>query len=432
MRENNSFVCSIVKKAFALIWVLSCALLTTQAQSGFYKLQFGAENGEAWVSECPKPMSGKVEVPEQARVSGQDYTVTKIGVLLYAPFKNCRGVTEVVLPASIKSICRESFMNCVRLKKINLPSSLKELGYAAFQGCENLDSIAVPQGISEIKFKMFSGCKNLKYASLPFTVKEIGDDAFGDCAKLKDFNLPPFLISISQRAFQNCSALESLTLPATLSKIGARAFSGCSGLTEIMIPANVSYVWDGAFSRCENLKRVDLKDCSFGGGNLMFEGCERLESVENFNLKEVAQKMFKDCKSLKDVIFGANVRWISPNAFGGTSIEALNVPAAIGGGLDYADQYVGWSALKSIEVDPANKKYSSEDGVLYSKDKTNLLRFPVGKELDEFVLPASVKQISDYAFAGCKGLKKLVLPKGFSAFSDNSFSDCPNLTIEMK
>ena len=421
-----------MKKILLFLSFLFGAFLTVQAQTGFYKLQYMLDGSEACVSKCPQQMSGKVEVPEKTRLGDQEYPVTKVGCLLYYPFKDCRGITEVVLPFGIKKIESESFRGCVRLKKINLPSAVKEIGYSAFDGCESLDSVMVPQGIPMIQLNTFKDCKNLKSVSLPFTVKEIGKGSFSGCANLSDFKIPSFVVDIDDEAFKNCSSWSDVTLPSVVKKIGGESFSGCSSIVEIAIPSSVSYVWNAAFSKCNGLKKVDLKGCAFGGGEGMFELCENLESVENFNLGSVPARMFKGCGKLKSISLGSAVSFVNPNAFVGTSIEELVVPKSVEGGLEYAENYVGWEKLKKISVDPANKKYTSVDGVLYNKDKSKLLRFPTGKESDEFVLPASVKQISDYAFAGCRGLKKLVLPKDFSAFSENSFSDCPYLNVEMK
>ena len=421
-----------MKKLLLFLSFLLGAVLLVQAQSGFYKLQYLLEGAEACVSKCPQQMSGKVEVPEKTRLGGQEYPVTGVGCLLYHPFKDCRGVTEVVLPSSVTKIESESFRGCVRLKKINLPSSVKKIGFSAFEGCESLDAIVVPQGISMIELSTFKNCKTLKSVSLPFTVKEIGNGSFSGCVNLTDFKIPSYVVDIDDEAFKDCSSWFDVILPSVVKKIGAESFSGCSSIKEIAIPGSVDYVWNGAFSKCSGLKKVDLKGCSFGGGESMFELCENLESVDNFNLKSVPAKMFKNCGKLKSISWGPAVSFVNPNAFVGTSIEELVVPKTVVEGIEYAENYVGWKCLKKISVDPANNKYTSVEGVLYNKDKTKLLRFPPGKESDEFVLPASVKQIADYAFSGCKGLKKLVLPKGFSAFSENSFSDCPDLNVEMK
>lgn len=63
--------------------------------------------------------------------------------------------------------------------------------------------------------------------------------------------------------------------------------------------------------------------------------------------------------------------------------------------------------LISIEVDEANTKYSSFDGVLYDKDKTTLVCFPQG--LHAANIPNSVVKIAPGAMYGkSSGMKKQI------------------------
>lgn len=65
-----------------------------------------------------------------------------------------------------------------------------------------------------------------------------------------------------------------------------------------------------------------------------------------------------------------------------------------------------------IEVDPANEHYSSIDGVLFNKDCTELLQYPLGRKDDTYTLPDSVVKIADSAFHNCKMLLQIIIPKG--------------------
>ena len=57
------------------------------------------------------------------------------------------------------------------------------------------------------------------------------------------------------------------------------------------------------------------------------------------------------------------------------------------------------TALTKIEVDSSNTAFSSQDGVLYNKEKTKLLKFPLAKSTTNFAMPISVNTIATYAFA---------------------------------
>ena len=65
-----------------------------------------------------------------------------------------------------------------------------------------------------------------------------------------------------------------------------------------------------------------------------------------------------------------------------------------------------------IEVDPANEHYSSIDGVLFNKDCTELLQYPLGRKDDTYTLPDSVVKIANSAFHNCKKPLQIIIPKG--------------------
>ena len=65
-----------------------------------------------------------------------------------------------------------------------------------------------------------------------------------------------------------------------------------------------------------------------------------------------------------------------------------------------------------IEVDPANEHFSSIDGVLFNKDCTELLQYPLGRKDGTYMLPDSVVKIADSAFHNCKMRLQIIIPKG--------------------
>ena len=77
---------------------------------------------------------------------------------------------------------------------------------------------------------------------------------------------------------------------------------------------------------------------------------------------------------------------------------------------------------KHIEVDAEHKNYISIDGVLFSKDKTQLLAYPNYKEDVEYKIPSSVYSVGDYAFTCNNFLKKLSISKKLVLIGQNSFN----------
>lgn len=76
---------------------------------------------------------------------------------------------------------------------------------------------------------------------------------------------------------------------------------------------------------------------------------------------------------------------------------------------------------KHIEVDAEHKEYISIDGVLFSKDKTQLLAYPNYKEDVEYKIPSSVYSVADYAFEYNNFLDKVGISKKLVHIGQNRF-----------
>lgn len=113
---------------------------------------------------------------------------------------------------------------------------------------------------------------------------------------------------------------------------------------------------------------------------------------------------FKDCTKLKSVTIPS-------------SVTAINRPA-----------FEGCTSLKKIVVDPNNASYCSEDGVLFKNDKTEIVRYPIGKTGTEYVIPNSVTKIGYGAFEGCSKLTSITIPSSVTIIDVAAFEGCTGLT----
>lgn len=113
-------------------------------------------------------------------------------------------------------------------------------------------------------------------------------------------------------------------------------------------------------------------------------------------------------------------------------IEAITIPESI------SEIVCLWSvhysifeqchSLENIYVDDNNKVFSSQDGILYTKDKTGLLQYPQGKKETSFIIPDSVRYCASYAFLDCTQLTSITIPDSMIGISNSVFSGCAELS----
>ncbi|MBQ9325524.1 MAG: leucine-rich repeat domain-containing protein [Clostridia bacterium] len=216
------------------------------------------------ISFAEKNKNGILTIPE--KIDG--HTVARIGNRV---FKDCKGITEVVLPGKLREIGDEAFSGCVKLKAINLPQNIVQIGARAFYGCTSLKKISLPEKVRVIRDYSFYGCTNLSEFYTGGWVESIGEYAFKD-SSIKRLSLPYGLKTIGKYAFSNCSKLSYVSLPNSLRNIGEHAFEYCSRLTGITIPKGITRIEEWTFYK-SGLKSVELPKRLTYIGAMAFSDC---------------------------------------------------------------------------------------------------------------------------------------------------------------
>ena len=157
-------------------------------------------------------------------------------------------------------------------------------------------------------------------------------------------------------------------------------------------------------------------------------------------LTELSDLEFDYCIFLKSITLPNNLKTIGDGAFMHCeSLAKIYIPASVETitAYQYPMFYMSYGGIKDmklaeINVDENNQNYSSVDGVLYNKDKTELLRYPIAKEGSTYEFPSDVKSslkvIANRAFYYCYNLNSITLPEGVTTIRDNAFELCINLT----
>ena len=269
----------------------------------------------------------------------------------------------------------------------------------------NLYSVSIPDSIG--------------YDNINYPITHIGKEAFKRYRGLTTVSLGNCLKVIEDNAFEGCVELVKLDMPNSLETIKGGAFSSC-GFSVVEIADGVKEIGENAFSRNSTLNSVKIGKSVTTIGRQAFSECPALTSVTlGENLKFIKTSAFERCTVLSDIILPSSLQVIDSRAFHSTALVSVSVPSSVVNiGKDaFNDIY----ALKEIKVDEANTVYSDIDGVLCSKTKTVLLRYPNSKG-KTYTVPNTIKKIYDGAFSYCPELETVVFPASVISFGNNIFA----------
>ena len=400
-------------------------------------------------------------------------SVTSIGE---SAFSGCSSLASITIPDSVMSIGNDAFHECSSLTSITIPNSVTSIGDYAFLGCSRLTAIDVNtdnKDYTSVNGVLFyndktiicypAGKKGNNY-KIPDGVTSICWYAFSGCTSLTSITIPDSVTEIGGSAFENCSSLTSITIPDSVTSIGIGAFVGCSSLTSIMIPDNVTYIGGAVFADCSSLTEIKVstqnaKYVSVNGvlynkdkTTIMcypagkkdknykildgvteictsaFNGCSSLTSITiPDSVTEIGMSAFSGCSSLTSITIPDSVTRIDMSTFRGcSSFTSITIPDNV----TYIDIWAfnGCTGLTAIDVKAGNNNYTSVNGVLFNKDKTELICYPAGKTDKSYNIPNCVTNVGGWAFDGCTSLTSITIPDSVTEIDWSAFEGCTSLT----
>ena len=148
--------------------------------------------------------------------------------------------------------------------------------------------------------------------------------------------------------------------------------------------------------------------------------------IERLYFDPTGKKIVGCDKSVTNVVIPAGVTSIGGGAFSDctslTSIEIPNSVKIIGSGA-----FRGCTSLGVFSVSDNHTHFTVVGGVLFSKDLTELVSCPAGKQGD-YEIPNSVTSIREEAFRGCTSLTSIEIPNSVTYIWEEAFYGCTNLT----
>ena len=354
------------------------------------------------LSATPGGSSGKLVIPTMLP---DGIPITRIASFA---FKNCTGLTGVLVPSNIRVICENAFEGCTSLRRVFCSDGLENISQEVFLGCTDLMQITLPDSVTNISVCAFKDCESLTNIRLPLGLTTLDCDIFQNCSSLTELNIHEGVKVIS-KGFSGCDSLTSITvaennstykseqnciirkrdnalisyhdkgvIPDCVKSISAMAFYN-SNLTEIVIPGNVETIHANAFNRCENLQSITF-----------LEGVKAIGNPELPNV--VTQAIFISCVNLTEIILPSSVEFIAPGITASTNV-------------------------KNLIMQKGNPIYKSDGNCIIRKSDNELI---AGCKAS--VIPDYVKVIGNSAFYGCTPTE-VVIPSGVEYIGSQSFSE---------
>ena len=383
---------------------------------------------------------------------------------------------SIDIPDSVTSIGEGAFFLCEKLNNVTIPNGITSIERDTFEFCESLDTITIPDTITSIGDMAFYSCSKLRSITIPNSVKRIANQAFDGCG-LESINIPDSVEAIGSWVFTNCTSLKSINVSSN-----NQQYSSVDGVlfdknqTKLVkypadktdenyeVPDSVTFIeWD-TFTNSKNLKTVSIgKAYAPTDSTIMFDDCPKLTDItvaddnESFSsvdgvlfnkdktkiirypagkesttyeipssVTAINAGAFMECSNLTEINIPNGVTTIGQSAFEGCKgLTSITIPESVD---SIEDDFAICTNLSNINVADSNANYCSIDGVLFSKDKTTLVRYPIGKTNTTYEVPAGVTEIDDYAFYDCKTLNTVTIPDGVTSIGYFAFAYDENLT----
>lgn len=197
-------------------------------------------------------------------------------------------------------------------------------------------------------------------------------------AKVKHNDVVYTIVAIGAKSFSGAGKLEGITIPSTVKTIGDFAFEGCTSLTSIVYPGSEVTFGEGVFFKC-----TSIKDISFGS---------------DWKLADLRRYRWSD------------------------SLVSVTIPAKI----EKIQGLKSLKNLKTVTVDANNTRFSSHDGVLYSKDGKILYGCPRSYQ-GTLRIKEGTEAVTENALIDCPGITILDFPASIKTLSFRETSRMPKL-----
>ena len=361
------------------------------------------------------------------------YLPRKTEALWPCAFGNCKNLTYVKMPDTVKTISKGAFEGCSQLQVIDYAGSEEDWKAIDIDPIENdiLQTVQINYNVTagyEPTISTGKCGKNVTYSFDNGTLTLSGSGAtwdFRNDGEEFDYHPCPWqdekdrilrvvvkkgITDIGADAFAGCINLKEVTLPNTLKTLRQFAFNYCSSLADIVLPRGLQVLKQGAFQECENLSHImlplSLQRIEFDA----FRFSEKIKTVEYEGSKADWEKIVIEFnnESLTSAKIKYNVSYSSEDP----APTAPENSTPVVGGLKYK-----LSGSKAIVTGPKSrnaKKLTIPNTIKVSGKTYKVTEIKAGafkdmKKLTAVTIGENVKTIGKSAFQNCEKLKTITI-----------------------
>ena len=371
-----------------------------------------------------------VNIPATVADPNSQYTFNVTAIANNSTVPNA---TSVTMPNTIVLIEANAFKDG-HITSITIPKSVTEIKSGAFGQMSHLTAINVDA--ANPNFRSDNGVLIEKKNSKEWVA------AYPLARPDAEYTVPEGVYGVYTNAFQRASYLTKITLPASLKESPSTAefngYTSAQNLREIAVAAgNTAFKSvDGVLLSADGKKLIAYPNGKAGSPSTnpayqgvtgqpnasvykIPDGVESIEqaafaqvngltAIELNGVKKLAKGAFDKAVKLRNVLLGPSVDTIEDGAFGGNN------------------------DLAAFDVDPANPNYTADNGVIYTKNKEELVLFPAGKAGEYTTLPTT-KKIRNRAFYYAQKVTKVTFNSNLEIIDNDAFqatTKLENITFE--
>lgn len=406
---------SIIKKLTALLFTV---ILTASIFILPVSLNAGAEAPEA-VSWNFDSETGTLTISGNGKMEEFISAKPDVGYLWNI---HAEDIKEICIEEGITSISSFAFYYYKNLKSVTIPSTVQVIDEYAFEACTSLESVTIPDGVIKLGTYAFGGCSSLKEVTVGRTLTDIDRYSFYFCESLENFYVLPENPAYSSAdgvlfnkdktkliQYPSGNIRDTYNVPEGVKIIGDESFMDAAALMNITLPDSVIEIGANPFGGtgfCENDANWKDDVLYIGDEYLIMAGKEGLISG-TYEIKDGTK-----------VVAG----W----AFGNGNCEAtsITIPASV---VSIGRAAFRCPSISEITVQEGNNHFISVDNVLFTKDMSELIYYPVAKSGTSYAIPEGVKKIAEEAITATS-LTEITIPESVTEIEELGFALNQNLS----